>query len=59
LVPKIIRGVHLTDRAVRRYSTAGFRLETEHSWPIEADGDLVGNTPVSVSVLPGALELKI
>lgn len=59
LVPKIIRGLHLTDRAVRRYSTSGFRLETEHSWPIEADGDVVGNTPVTVTVEPGALDLKI
>lgn len=59
LVPKIIRGVHLTDKAVRRYSTPSFHLETEHSWPIEADGDLVGNTPVTVTVEPGALDLKI
>ncbi|MGQ0848789.1 MAG: diacylglycerol/lipid kinase family protein [Actinomycetota bacterium] len=59
LVPKIIRGVHLTDRTVRRYATPGFRLVTSQGWPIEADGDLVGNTPVTVSVLPGALDLKI
>jgi len=59
LVPKIIRGLHLTDRAVRRYATGGFRLETDPMWPVEADGELVGNTPVSVSVEPGALSLKI
>jgi diacylglycerol kinase (ATP) len=59
LVPKLIRGLHLTDRAVRRYSTAGFHLETEHPWPIEADGDVVGNTPVTVTVEPGAVDLKI
>jgi diacylglycerol kinase (ATP) len=59
LVPKIIRGLHLTDRAVRRYAVAGFTLETEHQWPVEADGELVGNTPVTVAVEPGALDLKI
>ncbi|MDP3984120.1 MAG: diacylglycerol kinase family protein [Acidimicrobiia bacterium] len=59
LVPKIVRGVHLTDKAVRRYSTAGFDLLTELVWPIEADGEVVGNTPVVVSVEPGALSLKI
>jgi YegS/Rv2252/BmrU family lipid kinase len=59
LVPKIIRGLHLTDRAVRRYAVAGCSLETEHPWPIEADGELVGNTPVRVTVEPGALDLKI
>ncbi len=59
LVPKIIRGLHLTDRAVRRYAVNGFSLATEHPWPIEADGELVGNTPVTVAVEPGALDLKI
>lgn len=59
LVPKIIRGVHGSDPAVRRYSLPGFRLETEPVWPVEADGDFVGNTPVQVSVLAGALLLKI
>jgi diacylglycerol kinase (ATP) len=59
LVPKIIKGVHLTDSAVRRYATEGFDLVTNPIWPIEADGDPVGNTPVSVSVVPGALDLKI
>lgn len=59
LVPKIIRGVHLADPAVRRFSWSEGRLETNPTWPVEADGELVGNTPVSVSVLPGALLLKI
>ena len=59
LVPKIIKGVHLTDSAVRRYATESFELVTTPIWPIEADGDPVGNTPVSVSVVPGALDLKI
>lgn len=59
LVPKIIKGLHLTDPAVRRYSSPGFTLATSLPWPVEADGDLVGNTPVKVSVLPGALDLKI
>jgi diacylglycerol kinase (ATP) len=59
LVPKIIKGLHLTDSAVRRYATGAFELATATSWPIEADGDPVGNTPVSVSVVPGAVNLKI
>lgn len=59
LVPKIIKGLHLTDPAVRRYATESFELVTSPEWPIEADGDPVGNTPVSVSVVPGALDLKI
>jgi diacylglycerol kinase (ATP) len=59
LVPKIIRGNHLTDRAVRRFSAARFEITTSVPWPLEADGDYVGNTPVSGRVLPAALRLKI
>jgi diacylglycerol kinase family enzyme len=59
LVPKIMRGVHLADPAIRRYSTDSFTIRTSEPWPIEADGDMVGNTPVRVSVIPAALDLKI
>jgi len=59
LVPKIIRGNHLTDRAVRRFSAARFDIETAVPWPVEADGDYLGNTPVSGKVVPAALRLKI
>ena len=59
LVQKIIRGNHLTDPAVRRFSAAKFTIETDVRWPLEADGDYVGNTPVSGRVIPAALRLKI
>jgi len=59
LVPKVIRGTHLADRAVRRFSAAEFSIETDPSWPVEADGDYVGNTPLRGRVVPAALRLKI
>ncbi|MDH3189386.1 MAG: YegS/Rv2252/BmrU family lipid kinase [Acidimicrobiia bacterium] len=59
LVPKIVRGTHLTDRAVRRISAAEFDLTTSASWPVEADGDLLGNTSVAGRVIPAAINLKI
>lgn len=59
LVPKVIRGTHLTDRAVRRFSAARFEIRTDRTWPLEADGDYIGNTPVTGRVLPAALRLKI
>lgn len=59
LVPKVIKGTHLRDPAVRRFSAATFRMETNVVWPLEADGDYVGNTPVSGRVVPAALHLKI
>lgn len=59
LVPKVIRGTHLNDPAVRRFSAARFEILTDPVWPLEADGDYIGNTPVSGRVLPAALRLKI
>jgi YegS/Rv2252/BmrU family lipid kinase len=59
LVPKVIKGTHLTDRAVRRVSAAEFRIVSEPAWPLECDGDLVGNTPVEGRVVPAAIRLKI
>lgn len=59
LVPKIVRGVHLSNPAVRRMSLAACELRTEVPWPVEADGDYVGRTPVRVDVMASALVLKI
>jgi YegS/Rv2252/BmrU family lipid kinase len=59
LVPKIIKGTHLPDPAVRRFSAAEFTVETDPSWPVECDGDLIGNTTVRGRVLPAAISLKI
>ncbi|MEA1903164.1 MAG: YegS/Rv2252/BmrU family lipid kinase [Actinomycetota bacterium] len=59
LVPKIIKGTHLNDPAVRRFSAAEFKIETEPQWPVEADGDPIGNTTVTGRVIPAAIRLKI
>ena len=59
LVPKVIKGTHLTDPAVRRLSASEFSIETDPPWPVECDGDLVGNTAVRGRVIPAAVSLKI
>ncbi len=59
LVPKVIKGTHLPDPAVRRFTAAEFTIESDVIWPVEADGDLVGNTPVKGRVVPAAIRLKI
>lgn len=59
IVPKVIRGTHLRDPAVRRFSAAEFDIETAPPWPVEADGDLIGNTSVKGRVVPAAIRLKI
>ena len=59
LVPKLIKGTHLRDPNVRRFSAESFTLDTDPIWPIETDGDLLGNTPVTGRVIPAAIRLKI
>lgn len=59
LVPKLVKGLHLTEKGVRRLTASEFRLETRHVWPLETDGEPVGNTPVEGRVLPAAIDLKI
>jgi YegS/Rv2252/BmrU family lipid kinase len=59
LVPKLIRGAHLSDPAVRRFSAAEFIVESEPVWPVECDGDLIGNTTVKGRVVSAAISLKI
>ncbi len=59
LVPKVIRGTHLRDPSVRRISGSEFTVESEPAWPVECDGDLVGNTTVRGRVVPAAISLKI
>jgi YegS/Rv2252/BmrU family lipid kinase len=59
LVPKVIKGTHLSDRSVRRLTAAEFSVTCDPVWPLECDGDLVGNTPVTGRVIPAAVSLKI
>jgi YegS/Rv2252/BmrU family lipid kinase len=59
IVRKARHGLHLRHPAVTRFSAADIEITTHRPWPIEVDGDYLGETPVRVRVLPGALRIKI
>ena len=59
VMPRVIRGMHLTHKNVRRLTGASARIEVPDDWPVEADGEVLGTGPVSVSVQPAAIEFKI
>jgi len=59
VMPRVIRGMHLHHKNVRRLTGNNVELEVPKSWPIEADGELLGTGPISVSVHPAAIEFKI
>ena len=52
-------GGHLSDPAVRRFAVAEVRVEAEGGWPVEADGEVLGETPAVFRVQQGLLSLKI
>ena len=59
LLPRLMRGMHLTHPGVRRRSIAEFTFTPELDWPVEVDGDPIGHGSFSASVLQTALTLKI
>lgn len=59
LIPKIYRGNHLPDKRILQVSGAQFEIDAERPLIVEADGELMGHTPVKVTVVPGALQLVV
>jgi len=56
VMPRIIRGNHLTHTGVRRYTGASVSIGDSDEWPIEADGEYLGRGPVSMTILPAAID---
>jgi diacylglycerol kinase (ATP) len=59
LLPKVTRGRHLAHPLVHRFRAEAATVVTERPWPIEVDGDYLGETPVTVRIDPRALLLKV
>jgi YegS/Rv2252/BmrU family lipid kinase len=59
VMPRVVRGMHLRHKNVKRTTGAAVTVDVPADWPIEADGELIGTGPISVSVLPAAIEFKI
>lgn len=52
-------GSHLGRPDVRAWSTATVTVQTDRPVRVEADGEPLGRTPVAITVLPGAVRLKV
>lgn len=59
VMPRVIRGLHLSHRAVRRYTGSSFTLRCPTGWPVEADGELIGTGEITGRVLRQAIRFKI
>ncbi len=54
---KLYRGTLAGDRLVHEVQCTRLRIETDPPAAVEADGQVVGRTPVTVSLLPNALRV--
>jgi YegS/Rv2252/BmrU family lipid kinase len=59
LFPKVYRGTHIGLREVEYSRAQRLRIESETPLAVHADGELVGQTPVDVSVAPRALRVIV
>ena len=57
LFPSIYRGAHIGLPQVEYFRAERLRIETQVPMPVHADGEVVGRTPVEISVLPKALRV--
>ncbi|HYZ92347.1 MAG TPA: diacylglycerol kinase family protein [Actinomycetota bacterium] len=58
-IAKVYRGTHLPHPRIREATAAVIEAECTPPGLIEADGEVVGTTPATFRVLPGALRLKV
>lgn len=59
IMPRLVFGSHLTHRAVRRYVGASIRIDAPPTWPVEADGELLGTGSVTITAISAALDFAI
>ena len=58
-LPKVYKGAHLPHRNIAELRAAQLSIEAEPCFQVEADGELLGTTPASFGLIPGALRLKV
>ena len=58
-LPKVYSGAHLPHRNIAELRAAQLSIEAEPDLPVEADGEVLGVTPASFGIIPGAIRLKV
>jgi len=58
-LPKVYKGTHLPHRNIAELRAGQLRIDADQPFPVEADGELLGVTPVSFGIIPGVIRLKV
>ena len=59
LIPKIYRGEHVPHPHIKELRGRQVHVAAERPLPVEGDGEVLGTTPVTFTVLPEVVALKI
>lgn len=59
MIPKIYKGEHLPHPHIKEMRGRTITVEAERPLPIEGDGEVLGTTPATFTVLPEIISLKI
>jgi YegS/Rv2252/BmrU family lipid kinase len=57
VLPKLFNGTHINEPEVEYYQVSTFSLKSETSDTLNVDGELVGNTPITVNMIQKAVEI--
>lgn len=57
--PTLYRGSHMGHPKIREQKTTAVAIESDEQLLIEADGDVIGESPVSFRVIPSALTIVV
>jgi len=57
-IPKVYKGTHIPHPRISEHRTPELSVHSEPDALIEADGEVLGRTPATFRILPGALRLK-
>ena len=57
VLPKLYKGTHIFEPEVRYYQSNEFSIFTEKNNILNVDGEIIGNTPIKVAVIPQTIEI--
>ena len=57
LLPKVFSGKHTSHPKVKLYKTSAISIRSNQSLVLQADGEVLGRTPVELSLVAGALQV--
>jgi len=56
VMPRVVKGTHLSHKAVRRYVGGAITIDVPADWPVESDGELLGTGSVEITTISSAVD---